>query len=39
MEIGAGYGNLTTAIIYMEPKKIFAVEKDKKLAFFFEKKI
>ncbi len=38
MEIGAGYGNLTKAIIYMEPKKIFAVEKDKKLASLLEKK-
>ena len=38
MEIGAGYGNLTNAIVYMEPKKIFAVEKDKKLAFFLKKK-
>ena len=32
MEIGPGYGNLTKAIISKEPKKIFAVEKDKKLA-------
>ena len=39
MEIGAGYGNLTKAIVYMEPKKIFAVEKDKKLASLLEKKI
>ena len=38
MEIGAGYGNLTNAIVYMEPKKIFAVEKDKKLASFLKKK-
>ncbi len=38
MEIGAGYGNLTNAILYMEPKKVFAVEKDKKLAFFLKKK-
>ena len=38
MEIGAGYGNLTKAIVYMEPKKIFAVEKDKKLALFLKKK-
>ena len=38
MEIGAGYGNLTNAIVYMEPKKIFAVEKDKKLAFFLKNK-
>ena len=27
MEIGAGYGNLTKAIVCMEPKKILAVEK------------
>ena len=38
MEIGAGYGNLTKAIVCMEPKKILAVEKDKKLAFFLRKK-
>ena len=31
LEIGAGYGNLTKAIISKEPKKIFAIEKDKKL--------
>ena len=34
MEIGAGYGSLTQAILLREPKKIFAIEKDKKLAFF-----
>ena len=38
MEIGAGYGNLTKAIVFKKPKKIFAVEKDKKLAFLLEKK-
>ena len=38
MEIGAGYGNLTNAILLMEPKKVFAIEKDKKLSFFLEKK-
>ena len=32
MEIGAGYGNLTESIISMNPKKIIAIEKDKKLA-------
>ena len=32
MEIGPGYGNLTEAIISMNPKKILAVEKDKKLS-------
>ena len=31
MEIGAGYGNLTKAIALVGPKKIFAIEKDKKL--------
>jgi len=34
VEIGAGYGNLTTAIIVAKPKKIFAIEKDKKLFSF-----
>jgi len=34
MEIGAGYGNLTKAIVLESPKKIFAIEKDKKLALF-----
>ena len=38
MEIGAGYGNLTKAIISRAPKKIFAIEKDKKLASLLEKK-
>ena len=38
MEIGAGYGNLTKAIISKAPKKIFAVEKDKKLASNLENK-
>ena len=37
MEIGAGYGNLTKGIVSMSPKKIFAIEKDKKLAFFWKK--
>ena len=32
MEIGCGYGNLTKAIASMKPRKIFAIEKDKKLA-------
>ena len=39
MEIGAGYGNLTKAIVRMKPKKILAVEKDEKLAFFLKKKL
>ena len=37
MEIGAGYGNLTKAIIRMEPKKILAVEKDRELVSFLKK--
>ena len=32
MEIGPGSGNLTKKIIEMNPKKIFAIEKDKKLS-------
>ena len=39
LEIGAGYGNLTKAIVCTGPKKILAVEKDKRLAFFLKKKI
>ena len=38
LEIGAGYGNLTKAIISKEPKKFFAIEKDKKLASLLENK-
>ena len=38
MEIGAGYGNLTKAIISKDPKRFFAIEKDKKLASLLEKK-
>ena len=38
MEIGAGYGNLTKCIASMGPKKILAIEKDKKLSFFLKKK-
>jgi len=38
MEIGPGYGNLTEAIITMNPKKILAVEKDKKLSLLLIKK-
>ena len=37
LEIGAGYGNLTKKIASMNPKKIIAVEKDKKLALFLNK--
>ena len=32
LEIGSGYGNLTQAIIKMYPKKIYAIEKDEKIA-------
>jgi len=38
MEIGAGYGNLTESIAWMNPKKIWAIEKDKKLSFFLTEK-
>tara|TARA_Y100000590_G_scaffold462938_1_gene628370 strand:+ start:617 stop:1426 length:810 start_codon:yes stop_codon:yes gene_type:complete len=38
LEIGAGYGNLTEAIASTKPKKIYAVEKDKKLALLLKKK-
>ena len=38
MEIGPGYGSLTDGIISMEPKKIFAIEKDKKLYSHLKKK-
>ena len=34
LEIGPGYGNLTKKIASMKPKKILAIEKDKKLALF-----
>jgi len=32
LEIGPGEGNLTSKIIDMNPKKVYAIEKDKKLA-------
>ena len=38
MEIGSGYGNLTEAIISMDPKNIIAIEKDKKLSLLLIKK-
>ena len=38
MEIGSGYGNLTEAIVFMKPKNILAIEKDKKLSLFLNKK-
>ena len=34
LEIGPGYGNLTRKIASMNPNKIFAIEKDKKLISF-----
>ena len=34
LEIGPGYGNLTKVLISKKPKKIIAVEKDKKISFF-----
>ena len=38
LEIGAGYGSLTQKILEKKPNLLFAVEKDKKLALFLEKK-
>ena len=38
IEIGSGYGNLTEAILTMCPKKILAIEKDKKLSLLLIKK-
>ena len=32
LEIGSGYGNLTSKILDMNPKKVIAIEKDKNLA-------
>ena len=39
VEIGAGYGNLTKAIASVGPKKIFAIEKDKKLVSLLKKEL
>ena len=39
MELGAGYGSLTEKIVSMNPKKIYAIEKDKKLCSILKKKI
>ena len=39
LEIGAGYGNLTKKLASMNPRKIYAIEKDKKLAFFLKKNL
>jgi len=33
LEIGPGYGSLTNKIVSLNPKKLFAIEKDKKLYF------
>ena len=38
LEIGPGYGSLTNKILNIKPKKILAVEKDKKLSFFLKEK-
>jgi len=38
IEIGAGYGSLTKIIADANPKEIYAIEKDKKLALFLEDK-
>jgi len=38
LEIGPGYGNLTQAIIGLKPKKLLAIEKDKKLSMFLKTK-
>ena len=37
LEIGSGYGNLTKEIASRKPKKILAIEKDKKLSIFLKK--
>jgi len=39
LEIGAGYGNLTKKLASMNPRKIYAIEKDKKLVFFLKKNL
>ena len=38
LEIGAGYGSLTENILNMEPRSIFAIEKDEKLSIYLKKK-
>jgi len=38
IEIGAGYGSLTNNILMKNPKKIYAIEKDKKISFFLKEK-
>ena len=37
LEIGPGYGNLTKKIISINPRKVVAVEKDKKLSLHLKK--
>ncbi len=39
LEIGSGNGNLTSKIIDLNPKKIYAIEKDKKLTDFLKIKL
>ena len=38
IEIGSGYGNLTEEISKENPKKLYAIEKDKKIYFYLKKK-
>ena len=38
LEIGPGYGHLTECLLSLNPKKIYAVEKDKKLFLFLKEK-
>ena len=38
LEIGPGYGSLTNKIISKNPKKFFAIEKDKKISSYLKKK-
>ena len=38
LEIGPGYGSLTNEIISKNPKKFFAIEKDKKISVYLKKK-
>ena len=39
IEIGSGYGSLTEEILKKNPKKLHAIEKDKKIYFYLKKKI
>ena len=38
IEIGSGYGSLTEEIFKRNPKKLYAIEKDKKIYFYLRKK-